>query len=132
VVCCEISNLTLVPPQTCSLQPRGGTFPSRLVISLVPHRRETNDRRSEVNCEMKHSIDVHVGERIRQHRCLAGMTQQELGDRVGIKFQQIQKYETGTNRSSASRMAASPTTRSTASMSSSRGVTLRLERNRLP
>ncbi len=53
---------------------------------------------------MRHSVDVHVGQRVRQRRCLAGMTQQELGDRVGIKFQQIQKYENGTNRISASRM----------------------------
>ena len=35
---------------------------------------------------------------------MVGMTQQQLGDKVGIKFQQIQKYETGTNRISASRM----------------------------
>ncbi len=53
---------------------------------------------------MKHSVDVHVGQRLRQCRCLAGMTLQELGDRVGIRFQQIQKYEAGTNRISASRM----------------------------
>ena len=53
---------------------------------------------------MKHSVDVYVGQRVRQLRCLAGITQQQLGDKVGIKFQQIQKYETGTNRISASRM----------------------------
>jgi len=53
---------------------------------------------------MKHSVDVHVGQRVRQRRYLAGMTLQELGDRVGIKSQQIQKYETGANRISASRM----------------------------
>ena len=53
---------------------------------------------------MKHPIDVHVGQRIRQRRCLAGMTLRELGQRVGIKFQQIQNYETGANRISASRM----------------------------
>ena len=53
---------------------------------------------------MKHPVDIHVGKRVRQRRCLAGMTLQELGDKVGIKFQQIQKYETGTNRISASRM----------------------------
>ncbi len=53
---------------------------------------------------MKHSVDVHVGQRVRQRRSFAGMTQQELGDRIGIKFQQIQKYETGTNRISASRI----------------------------
>ncbi len=53
---------------------------------------------------MKHSVDVHVGQRVRQRRCLAGMTQQELGDRVGMTVQQIQKYESGANRISASRM----------------------------
>ena len=53
---------------------------------------------------MKKSVDVHVGQRVRQRRWMVGMTQQQLGDRVGIKFQQIQKYETGTNRISASRM----------------------------
>ncbi len=53
---------------------------------------------------MKHSVDIHVGQRVRQRRCLVGLTLQELGDSVGIKFQQIQKYETGTNRISASRL----------------------------
>ncbi len=53
---------------------------------------------------MKHSVDVHVGQRVRQRRWMVGMTQQQLGDSVGVKFQQIQKYETGTNRISASRM----------------------------
>ncbi len=53
---------------------------------------------------MTHPVDVHVGQRVRQRRWMVGMTQQQLGDRVGIKFQQIQKYETGTNRISASRM----------------------------
>ena len=53
---------------------------------------------------MAHPVDVHVGQRVRQCRGLAGMTQQQLGDRVGIRFQQIQKYEAGTNRISASRM----------------------------
>ena len=53
---------------------------------------------------MAHPVDLHVGQRIRQRRCMAGMTQQQLGDKVGIKFQQIQKYETGANRISASRM----------------------------
>ena len=53
---------------------------------------------------MKHPVDVHVGQRVRQRRWMVGMTQQQLGDKVGIKFQQIQKYETGANRISASRM----------------------------
>ena len=53
---------------------------------------------------MKHPVDVYVGQRVRQRRWVAGMTQQQLGNMVGIKFQQIQKYETGMNRISASRL----------------------------
>jgi len=53
---------------------------------------------------MKHPVDVHVGKRIRHRRWMVGMTQQQLGETVGIKFQQIQKYETGMNRVSASRL----------------------------
>ncbi|WP_197917119.1 helix-turn-helix domain-containing protein [Thiosulfatihalobacter marinus] len=53
---------------------------------------------------MTHPVDVHVGKRIRQRRWLTGMTQQQLAEQVGIKFQQIQKYETGANRVSASRL----------------------------
>ena len=53
---------------------------------------------------MKHPVDVHVGKRVRPRRWMVGMTQQQLGDIVGIKFQQIQKYETGMNRISASRL----------------------------
>ncbi len=53
---------------------------------------------------MKHPVDAHVGKRIRHRRWMVGMTQQQLADKVGIKFQQIQKYETGMNRVSASRL----------------------------
>jgi transcriptional regulator with XRE-family HTH domain len=53
---------------------------------------------------MKHPVDAHVGKRIRHRRWMVGMTQQQLADHVGIKFQQIQKYETGMNRVSASRL----------------------------
>ncbi|MDF0599877.1 helix-turn-helix transcriptional regulator [Psychromarinibacter sp. C21-152] len=53
---------------------------------------------------MKHPVDVHVGKRVRHRRWMVGMTQQQLANKVGIKFQQIQKYETGMNRISASRL----------------------------
>ncbi|RYH11835.1 helix-turn-helix domain-containing protein [Tropicimonas sp. IMCC6043] len=53
---------------------------------------------------MAHPVDVHVGKRVRHRRWMTGMTQQQLAEKVGIKFQQIQKYETGTNRISASRL----------------------------
>lgn len=53
---------------------------------------------------MKHPVDVHVGKRVRHRRWMNGTTQQQLAQAVGIKFQQIQKYETGMNRVSASRL----------------------------
>lgn len=53
---------------------------------------------------MAHPIDLHVGSRVRQRRRLLGMTQQRLADAVRIRFQQIQKYESGANRISASRL----------------------------
>ena len=53
---------------------------------------------------MAHPVDVHVGKRIRHRRWLVGMTQQQLAEKEGSKFQQIQKYETGANRVSASRL----------------------------
>lgn len=53
---------------------------------------------------MNHLVDTHVGKRIRHRRWITGTTQQQLAVAVGIKFQQIQKYETGANRVSASRL----------------------------
>jgi transcriptional regulator with XRE-family HTH domain len=53
---------------------------------------------------MKHPVDDHVGKRIRHRRWMVGMTQQQLAEKIGIKFQQVQKYETGMNRVSASRL----------------------------
>ncbi len=53
---------------------------------------------------MTNEIDLHVGRRLRRRRRLLGLTQQQLGDEVGIRFQQIQKYECGANRVSASRL----------------------------
>ncbi len=49
-------------------------------------------------------IDLHVGQRLRQRRSLLGMSQEKLGEAVGITFQQIQKYERGSNRIGASRL----------------------------
>ena len=51
-----------------------------------------------------HSIDVYVGSRLRARRLALGMSQEKLADAVGITFQQIQKYEKGSNRISASRV----------------------------
>jgi transcriptional regulator with XRE-family HTH domain len=51
-------------------------------------------------------IDVHVGSRVRLRRNMLGMSQEKLGESLGITFQQIQKYEKGTNRVGASRLQA--------------------------
>lgn len=51
-------------------------------------------------------IDVHVGSRIRLRRNMMGMSQERLGESLGITFQQVQKYEKGTNRVGASRLQA--------------------------
>jgi len=47
---------------------------------------------------MKHPFDVHVGSRLGQCRCRAGISQEQLGDALGIKAEQIQKYESGDDR----------------------------------
>lgn len=49
-------------------------------------------------------VDVHVGSRLRMRRQLVGMSQEKLGELLGITFQQVQKYEKGANRISASRL----------------------------
>ncbi len=49
-------------------------------------------------------VDVHVGGRVKARRTLIGMNQEELGNHVGLTFQQIQKYEKGMNRMGASRL----------------------------
>ncbi|MBF0325923.1 MAG: helix-turn-helix transcriptional regulator [Alphaproteobacteria bacterium] len=49
-------------------------------------------------------IDVHVGSRVRLRRTLLGMSQEHLGEALGLTFQQVQKYERGANRISASRL----------------------------
>ncbi len=54
----------------------------------------------------RHPVDVHVGGRVKQRRKLLGMTQTDLGDAIGLTFQQVQKYERGANRIGASRLLA--------------------------
>ncbi|CVI59885.1 MULTISPECIES: helix-turn-helix domain-containing protein [Agrobacterium] len=56
------------------------------------------------NKKKPNPIDIHVGSRIRLRRTMLGMSQEKLGESLGITFQQIQKYEKGTNRVGASRL----------------------------
>lgn len=53
---------------------------------------------------MPHPVDTHVGQRIKEIRTIRGMTQSNVAAHLNISFQQLQKYETGSNRVSASRM----------------------------
>jgi transcriptional regulator with XRE-family HTH domain len=66
--------------------------------------REPARRRRTVREHGPHPIDVFVGQRLREARILAGVSQEELGDAIGVSFQAVQKYEHGENRLSASRL----------------------------
>jgi len=57
-----------------------------------------------MNKKLPNPIDRYVGSRVRLQRMLAGLSQERLGDALGVTFQQVQKYEKGTNRISASRL----------------------------
>ena len=50
------------------------------------------------------AVDIHVGRRLRQLRTLRGLSQEKLGEAIGLTFQQVQKYERGVNRIGASRL----------------------------
>ena len=51
-----------------------------------------------------HPVDIHVGSRVRLRRMMTGMSQDKLGEALGLTFQQVQKYEKGVNRIGASRL----------------------------
>jgi transcriptional regulator with XRE-family HTH domain len=63
-----------------------------------------NDESSADKDERLSAIDAHVGARIRLRRTLLGLTQERLGEALGLTFQQVQKYERGANRVGASRL----------------------------
>jgi transcriptional regulator with XRE-family HTH domain len=54
--------------------------------------------------QVPNPVDIHVGKRLRQRRTLLGMSQEKLGELLGLTFQQVQKYERGTNRIGSSRL----------------------------
>lgn len=64
--------------------------------------RKPSDRMASKG--LPNPIDVHVGQRVRVRRTLLGMSQDTLADAIGLTFQQVQKYEKGTNRVSSSRL----------------------------
>lgn len=85
------------PAKSAGKKPRdSGTLPG-----MEP--RKTTKRRT-IQKDGPHPIDIHVGQRVRERRTLLGLSQSHLAEQVGLTFQQIQKYERGTNRISASRL----------------------------
>ncbi len=66
--------------------------------------RDVKRRGGRPKIDAPSPVDVHVGARVRLRRTLMGMSQEKLGTAVGLTFQQIQKYERGTNRIGASRL----------------------------
>ena len=67
-------------------------------------RTSVNQPRGSFEKGKAHPIDVHVGNRVRMRRTLLGFTQEKLGEALRLTFQQVQKYERGTNRISSSRL----------------------------
>lgn len=65
---------------------------------------ERNSRRSSVEGDEPNPVDVYVGQKLKSRRNLIGITQENLAEAAGITFQQVQKYEKGRNRLSASRL----------------------------
>ena len=72
-------------------------------MSVVPKPKPTKTEATKKKGKAN-SIDENVGMQLRQRRSLLGMSQEKLAEQVGITFQQIQKYENGANRISASRL----------------------------
>lgn len=58
----------------------------------------------EMSTKAPNPVDKHVGSRVRMRRIMLGMSQEKLGEALGLTFQQVQKYEKGTNRVGASRI----------------------------
>jgi transcriptional regulator with XRE-family HTH domain len=64
----------------------------------------SKNRGQQLSTKQPHPTDKHVGSRVRMRRLMLGMSQEKLADQLGITFQQVQKYEKGVNRISASRL----------------------------
>src|SRR5437016_10124339 len=66
--------------------------------------RDGKRRGGRPKIDTPNPVDVHVGSRVRLRRTLLGMSQEKLGEAIGLTFQQVQKYERGANRIGASRL----------------------------
>jgi transcriptional regulator with XRE-family HTH domain len=94
-------------PALTSVSARRDALPTKAVRETRredPLQGENMTRRRHQLHVVPNPIDVHVGGRLRLRRMLLGMTQDELGAKIGLSFQQVQKYERGANRIGASRL----------------------------
>lgn len=66
--------------------------------------REMSSQREMSGQRSAMKTDKHIGQRVRMRRMMLGITQESLGDKIGLTFQQVQKYEKGTNRIGAGRL----------------------------
>ena len=71
---------------------------------MAPPRKRGRKPASGTEPGKPNPVDVHVGSRVRLRRTLLGMSQEKLGEAIGLTFQQVQKYERGANRVGASRL----------------------------
>lgn len=67
-------------------------------------KRGRGARKARYSSERPNPVDIHVGGRVRLRRTMLGMSQEKLGEAIGLTFQQVQKYERGTNRIGSSRL----------------------------
>jgi transcriptional regulator with XRE-family HTH domain len=74
------------------------------VVSLLRSEMERGRTADTRAAAMANEIDTHLGRRLRRRRKLLGLTQQQIAAACGVRFQQIQKYECGSNRISAARL----------------------------
>lgn len=72
------------------------------VAKVASNPRSKGSRAEEESNQASHPVDIHVGQQLRIRRIHSNLSQTELGQKVGLSYQQVQKYESGKNRISAS------------------------------
>ena len=102
-LCCSGSAIGAEANQLDCRRPQGYLSPSQKDgRSMKKRQRKLSGRMASKG--FPNPIDVHVGSRVRQRRTLLGISQTTLAEAMGLTFQQVQKYEKGTNRVSSSRL----------------------------
>ena len=86
------------------MPPRKGSKPATAPKPPKEAKKAGRSTRGRLDDGSANPIDVHVGARIRLRRTLLGLSQEKLGECLGLTFQQVQKYERGANRVGASRL----------------------------